>query len=76
MGMMQAIRCKFGHHDWGPITGDIEHVRHECEQCTKVKPVKVTPSRGYRSPHAKGIGFYEGGGGGGFDDGGGGGGGN
>jgi len=47
MGMMQAIRCKSGHHDWGPITGDIEHTRHECEQCGKVETVKATPPRGY-----------------------------
>jgi hypothetical protein len=38
----QAIRCKFGHHNWGPILGDIEHARHECEECGAVKPILVT----------------------------------
>ena len=47
MGMMQAIRCKSGHHDWGPILGTIEDERHECEACGKVKSIKVSaPTRG------------------------------
>ncbi len=72
MGMMQAIRCRSGHHDWGPITGDIEHTRHECEQCGKVKTVKATPPRGYGGPNGSGSGLYSGGpdGGGGGGDGG------
>jgi hypothetical protein len=43
MGMMQAIRCRFGHHDWGPILGDIDNARHECEQCGKVQRIKAAP---------------------------------
>ena len=47
MSMMQAIRCKFGHHDWGPILGKIEDAHHECAHCGKVKPIKVSaPTRG------------------------------
>ena len=46
MGMMQPIRCKLGHHEWGPILGDIEHATHECEHCGTLKPIKVkTPPR-------------------------------
>jgi hypothetical protein len=41
MGMMQAIRCKTGRHEWGPILGDIQHSHHKCEACGTVKPVKV-----------------------------------
>jgi hypothetical protein len=64
MGMTQAIRCQFGHHDWGPIIGGISDTRHECEQCGKVKPVKATPPRGYGGPNGSDGGFYSGGGGG------------
>ena len=60
MGMIQAIRCKFGHHDWGPITGGIEHTRDECDQCGKVKPVRGTPQRGYGGPHGSESGSYGG----------------
>ena len=45
MGMVQALRCKFGHHEWEPILGDIEHSHHKCEHCGKVMPVKVTAPR-------------------------------
>ena len=38
-----AIRCKFGHHNWGPILGGIEQARHECEECGAVKPITVKP---------------------------------
>ena len=72
MGMMQAIRCKSGHHDWGPILGDIDHARHECEQCGKVKTVKATPPRGYGGANGKEGIYYAGGGSGGGWDGGGG----
>jgi len=54
MGMMQAIRCKFGHHEWGPFLGPIGDTRHECEKCGKVKPVTATPLRrvyGDGGPH-------------------------
>jgi hypothetical protein len=43
MGVMQAIRCKFGHHEWGPYLGAIGETRHECERCGTVKAVKVKP---------------------------------
>ena len=65
MSMLQAIRCKFGHHDWGPILGKIEEARHECEGCGKVKPIKVTPSRGYGGAHGNESHLHHGGGGGG-----------
>ena len=52
MSMLQAIRCKFGHHDWGPILGAVGEARHECEACGKVKPIKVT--RPPRDPSGSG----------------------
>ena len=58
MGMMQAIRCKLGRHEWGPILGDIEHARHECEQCGKVQPSKPRPQRGYGGPHGNEHGYF------------------
>ncbi len=61
MGMTQEIRCKFGHHDWGPILGGISDARQECEQCGKVKPVKAAPPRGYGGPNGSDGGFYSGG---------------
>jgi hypothetical protein len=64
MGMMQAIRCRFGHHEWGPILGAIEESRHECEHCGKVKAVKAGPPRGYGGAHGSESGFHDGGGGG------------
>lgn len=62
--MMQAIRRTYGQHDWGPVLGDIEHARHECEQCGKVKPVKATQQGGYGAHGNEGP-YYTGGGGGG-----------
>jgi hypothetical protein len=53
MGMMQAIRCKAGHHEWGPILGDIDHAHHKCEHCGTVKPIKVWPPR--RDPGGSGM---------------------
>ena len=64
MGMMQAVRCKFGQHDWGPILGKIEEPRHQCEACGKEKPVKAAAPRGYGGPHGNESGFHIGGGGG------------
>ena len=64
MGVMQAVRCRFGHHDWGPILGDIDNPRRECEQCGNVKSVRATAPRGYAGPHASESGFHDGGGGG------------
>ena len=64
MGMMQAIRCKFGHHEWGPILGPIGESRHECENCGKVKAVKARPPRGYGGPGGNEGRHYTGGGGG------------
>jgi len=55
MGLMQAIRCKFGHHDWGPILGAIGATRHECEQCGKVKRIKVTPPHDPPGSRAQGF---------------------
>ena len=60
MGMMQAIWCRRGHHDWGPILGDIENARHECEQCGKVEPFKATAPRGYGGPHGSESGIHGG----------------
>lgn len=62
MGMMQTIRCKTGHHEWGPILGDIEHSRHECERCGKVQTLKATPPRGYRANSSGQEGIYYAGG--------------
>ena len=42
MGMMQALRCRLGHHHWGPIVGVIDSARYECEQCGKVQSIKTT----------------------------------
>ena len=54
MGMMQAVRCKFGHHEWGPYVGPIGETRHECQHCGTVKPVKTArPPR--RDPGGSGI---------------------
>ena len=54
MGMMQAIRCKFGHHEWGPYLGTIGETRHECEHCGTVKAVKAArPPR--RDPGGSGM---------------------
>jgi hypothetical protein len=64
MRMVQAIRCKTGHHHWGPILGDIEHSHHKCEACGKVKAVKARPPRGYGGAHGNESGFHDGGGGG------------
>ena len=59
MSMTQAIRCKFGKHDWGPILGKVEEARQECEECGAVKPIKVTrpprdPSGSRDSGHSLG----------------------
>ena len=64
MGMIQAIRCTYGQHDWGPILGDIDNARHPCEQCGKVKPVKATQQGGYSGAHGNESGWFSGGGGG------------
>ena len=61
MSMVQAIRCKLGHHDWGPILGAVGEARHECEGCGKVKSIKVTPTRGYGGAHGNESGFHDGG---------------
>ena len=53
MGMMQAIRCKFGQHEWGPYVGAIGETRHECEHCGTVKVVKV--KRPPRNPGGSGM---------------------
>jgi hypothetical protein len=53
MGMKQAIRCKTGHHDWGPLLGDIEHSHHKCEACGTVRQVKVKAPR--RDPGGSGM---------------------
>ena len=53
MGMMQAIRCKLGHHAWGPYLGTIGETRHECEHCGTVKAVKI--KRPPRDPGSSGM---------------------
>jgi hypothetical protein len=54
MGMMQTIRCKAGHHEWGPYVGPIGETRHECQHCATVKPVKAAkPPR--RDPGGSGM---------------------
>jgi hypothetical protein len=52
--MMQAIRCTFGHHDWGPIIGAIDEALHECTRCGRMKPIKIAslreaPRAGFRT---------------------------
>jgi len=39
MTMLQDIRCKFGWHAWGPVTGDIARAHHQCTHCGKVGSV-------------------------------------
>ena len=53
MGTKQAMRCKTGHHEWGPILGDIDHAHHKCEHCGTVKPIKVRAPR--RDPGGSGM---------------------
>jgi hypothetical protein len=35
MTMLQDIRCTFGWHRWGPVTGDVAGAHHQCTYCGK-----------------------------------------
>ena len=39
MSMLQTIRCRFGWHLWGPVSGDVAGAHHQCRACGKIKPV-------------------------------------